>query len=550
MNTIDYQQQCGLTRYPFRDNATLVWTSGSTHGELPNSIFRDAKLTVFSGSISAPQLTAISFDGANAIVSLGGYTLVVPATIGINTYTAKNSTALLCVDIDNDELTNYFTTIGAGAYTFDASCTLCLSCIKVLPPNITRFKLINTLPASTATIYDNSVVGSGVPLVEGTNVGFTVTDNLCNVDVNRGLGAGQYDGCGNDSSNLLTINTLSPDAKGNYLIGNDFCYSTYRTPEGLHLKNTCKPQCTSDDILNTADYYNRVGDLTNQLSTYVGATNNGYNSWLSTIETLESNKNTYALGYVLANASTSANRAKQYHNIGIGLYYPHFKSPSSVLKASYNTSEFQLVPGTYYNNEENTKRVLPDFTPNTNIASELVNCQSTKFYGFVLQQNIASGLLHNNLGSSLYDLHLNLRSTNVGNSGFVLPINPKSFNFTVKYSIQNIHQNPSNLSSAVLSRLVKFDLMFIDPTGATSNVTLNTNVSSLGSILTNQTKCNNVVASYISPGFVNVSMNGLKDNHYYLTLSCPVTVYSAQTINFSASGISGSANKSIIVHFL
>jgi len=553
MQVLEYQNECSQIRYPFRDTATLIWSSGGNSGVLPNNVIVDAQLIALDGIFSSLSLTTIVYSSISWIFNFTGsaslsITIPIPSPACISTFNTSTSTKVLYVDINVTALTTYFTGLSYGTYTFDSSCSICLSCVKLLPPNITRIALINTTSLGITTIYDTGAIlvpGTGLALSEGTNLGFTTTPNTCTFDVNQGLGQGQYDNCP-ASSAILTINEVEADSTGNFVLTNDGCYSSYAGISGLHLQNICNPECTAANIINFADYYNRVTDLTTQMAGYANTTNTNYNTWLTNYTITQNAQLQPSTPYILAQANSITNIVNQYHTIVVGVYYSTNSAITTSLSLSLNTSEFTIVSGTYYLVEDNTKKVQPTpvFSSSTApLFNTSFNCATTTLAGLTLQEAAVSGMSHLNQGTALYDATFLLTTSSVGISGFVLPLNPSNFNFTLAYVVQYIYSVPGNILSPIAYQVVSFDLGFLDPTNTTGNLSLAVS-GIVGTVTLNQTIFDGVTASHSGSGFTSLSINPVNSNHYYLTLTCAATLSGTYPITFTTSGV-GSASKTV-----
>jgi hypothetical protein len=243
MNQLDYQQECSLTRYPFKDGASLRLTNlASTNFSLPNSIIRDAVFTLWDGAVGSIRLSYISyikndkqctlgFTGTGSLQSniraYGKYeprgitTFVGPGIAGQNRVIAR-------VDVDTDELYNLIQELGEQTIDTwtadDNSNSLCVSCLRISAPKINSVTLANTSKTELVTVLNST---SSIGFSEGANVGLTSLNDTVTLNVSRGLGQGLYDGCASDQLLVRRINNTAADTGGRFLLDTDGCYSTY-----------------------------------------------------------------------------------------------------------------------------------------------------------------------------------------------------------------------------------------------------------------------------------------------------------------------------------
>jgi hypothetical protein len=608
MNNLEYQTECSITRYPFKDSSTLIWSNNGETGTLPNDIILDAQLTIPDGNLSDSHiifLYKIETLENNIKIYFGdveyssAYEITISRTdAGIKTYSARKQPEirLLRIDVNVDALNNYFTNLDYGTYLFsdsyDAANMLCKSCLRYLPPNITRIKIENTIPTglsstTTETVYDSiTSPNTEISLAEGANTSFSISGRTNTINIARGLGAGLYDNCDNTSVYLKTINSVQPDLRGNIILNNDNCYSTRYGLQGLYLKNTCKPKCTSDEILDIAYYQNRVTDLANQLENYTYefygdglhpySTNtrgdpDTYMGFLNDYMTSEDQKMWAKNPYLMAHCNTLINKANQYHNITVGIYSPGSYIIRTTLYINGSFQEFQIVPGTIYITEKNVKTNIPDLNLNNSILLERnLTCSETIFTGLVLKQLPATPEgLHNNLGSSLYDMRFDsisytdsFREGNlapyeiVGRSGYILPLNPKSFNYTVAYTAyyEYIYPDPSSITSKYpIKYILEVDIGLYNSDATSGQVSLRVDTGGIGVVTQNKTIFNGETTNFAGIGFANKSIDFSKNNHYFLTIECPefmdgLYIERSFDVKFEGTSDSGNATKTITIH--
>ena len=355
MDALEYQDECSLIRYPFRDGASMLWTNGSASGVLPDTVFRDALLSPTPGSVGNVHLSSIVNNGTNWIVNFSGlaaFSFTINSTSrSISTYTNRTSSGVLTVDIDSFALAQYFSSnsLLIGTYNFDTSCLLCLGCVKLSPPNITRITFSNTSQpnpnASPTSVTVADITVGGIGLSEGTNLAFQVVDQDVVFSVVAGSGQGLYDSCGVNKQPVLTINNTAPSTNGNFYIKTDNCYSLIAGTNALYLVDNCDPECPPSSIVNFAHYINRVVDATTQLNALASLTNTNYNELVANYNSCEASKLAAQTPYILAQASTQTNKVNQFLNITCGIYNPGSIGVGASLSIAYH-SNLSEVAGT------------------------------------------------------------------------------------------------------------------------------------------------------------------------------------------------------------
>ena len=90
MNNLEYTSGNTVTRYPFKDNAPLTWTSypdGET-GELPNNVIKDVRITSQHNDLVTVNLENITYSFADLDSPGPGDAILVSYTVdpklGIN----------------------------------------------------------------------------------------------------------------------------------------------------------------------------------------------------------------------------------------------------------------------------------------------------------------------------------------------------------------------------------------------------------------------------------------------------------------------------------
>ena len=545
MNQLEYQAECALTRYPFRDNATLLWTCSGISGRLNNDIFLDAQVTVFNNLVGTLYLSSIIYNGTDYAFIFSGLASItlVSSSTGFQTLSSRDSAnnVLLALDIDIDALNRYFSDLALvnGTYLFDTTNVLCLACIRLLPPTVNRITLKNTTPGGLVTVDD--VAAGAVNFYEGTNTGFTNVTSLSEqVDISSGLGAGLYNSCPEPGSQILTINNTSPDSLGNFYLQTDSCYSTHAGYSegdvlGLCINNDCLPECTSDNLVNFAHYLNRVTNLSNELTGYIETANTGYNCWLADYSASETDSTVGTAPYILAQSTTVANQTLQFHNITYGIYSPSQVTTTVSLEVSCGSASLTYAAGSNYIVQDNINNKLPDPVVTGNNSTLLTNRalgSNAVFYGgFVLKQAASIS----NTGSNANDVKFSLTSASASRSGFVLPLNPTTFNYNIVYSV---------VVGAVKTITITIDLR--DPSQVISNTTLNINTPGTCKVTRSSLTLNQVTSDMADKGFNNISIDYSKNNTYTLILTC-TDISTTQSLTISGSSSTGATTKTISV---
>jgi len=535
LQSLDYQQECALMRYPFKDNATLVWSDSVVNGELPNNIVIDAQLSIFNGTTGNVKLSSIQVNlNTNWVFTFTGIdTFIISASgSGINTYSVRSTDnhKLLKVDIDSSALTDYFSSISytTGFCTFDSTNLLCISCIRLVSLGVNSISFINTLPNSSPSTL--LTINSGmVNLAEGANTEFDITGNIVQTNVASRLGTGLYDGCISNPLDILTINNTSPTIIGNIFLETDKCYSaTYGGPAALYLSNSCLSECLPVSLVNFANYLNRVTDGTNQLNTLASTAESDYSTFLNNYYAAQALLAAPVLPYIIAQSDTITTSSVQHHNITYGIYNPGPTLSVTVTVNFPGSSTFSLEANSTYIIADNIKTVT-----NSSTISRQIKCNNTIFAGFVAQQSSSTV----NTGSDLNDITLALACSE-GVSGYVFPTDPTTFNYTLSYAYEIING----------VKLITFALNFIDPTQPSSSSTsLSVTLPGGYTLVNSATMFNQVKHTLTGLGFGSTVLNYTNTNQYELSISYPISTTGAQTFTFNGAGSSGSSSKSVTI---
>ena len=536
MNLLEYQNECSLIRYPFKDIAALLWSDNSSTGTLPNNIILDACLSVFDNSTGTIGLSSIVYDGQSWVLNFTGIAdiaITIGSLTGINTLASRSSdnNKLLRLDIDVDALAGYFTSnnLLSGTYTFDSSNVICISCIKFLNIGVKEITLINTTPAGSDTILN---ITDTLNIIEGTNTQFLINNNTVTTNVSSGLGAGLFDGCLESGNQILTINNTPPDTYGNVFISTDNCYSL-RTAlvtdqPSLIIDNTCIPECVADSITSFANYINRVTNGALQLSNYALAAQTNYQTLLNNYYTNEDAKTAPQSPYLLAQSSTAGNNSTLYHNITYGIYSPSKNNTPASVSAGYAESLI-LVPNSSYIIQNNVKTVVSS----PNISTRNLNANSVVYAGFVLAQDVNTI----NTGDPVNDVTIVLTSNN-SISGYVLPLNPKTFNYNIGYTY----------TPSTGTKTINIVIDLIDYTQPTSSLTsLHITMPGTFSIARSTLMLNNQPVNLTDKGFNNQTINFSQTNRYILEITCDALLTGSNQITFTGTSGTGSASKTITI---
>ena len=539
MDILDYQDECSIIHYPFQDSAALSWTNGTNIGQFPNNIILDASLTIFSSTIFQPVLTSFVVSGLPGTTTFN-FTNSLSVTCtqlnggNIQTFVSTDGNNILRLDVDTNALYNYVNNLGwTGTFTFkDSSAILCVSCIKLLPPAITSISLKNTLQTvwtegiSEAALA--TITSGGISFMEGANLQLTLSNNVVTMNVSPGAGEGLYDNCPDSNQAVVTINNQQPSSLGAFFLENDGCYSVIPGVNGASLYNSCQATCAQQDLINLANYTNRITDATNQVNTNI---TNAAVSGSNLCDTYDSLQSTPQSPYILAQTNPSANAIHQFNNLTCGIYNPGPTNATLGLIFNHDSS-YTVTPGTFYItiNGENVKQP----NPNTVLLSgAVVGCTSVSYLGLVLQSPISQL----NYGSTINDVTFQLFNGAEQISGCGMAMNPLAFNFNYNYTVL---YNGTGIT-------ISLTLDLIDPTQPTSaSTSLQFSLPGYFTIENSILTSNNTPTTITTAGFTQ-TLNYTVGNQYNIVMSMPATVTGIQVISIIASNTSGSTSKSISI---
>lgn len=246
--------------YPLAEGVTGFDTSGTV--KLPNDFIVDMTWSVNTvGTISVDKfhIFSIAVFSTGVVIEFGydGISVGI-TTIDKVTFTPDSSYNILGAGILKDS--KGIVTIGSldtlretitGDVRFDLTGSrLVPTVIKRALKNVTGVYVRNS--SEISSLYQGDVV-----LQSGLNVTFTATSvlDLTTITINAIPGEGEQppgineDESGNTINPLLTINGISPDAKGNFTLEGDTCIKFNELSAELEMLNDCSsPCCGCDDL--------------------------------------------------------------------------------------------------------------------------------------------------------------------------------------------------------------------------------------------------------------------------------------------------------------
>jgi len=530
MDQLDYQTECALINYPFKDSCSFLWSSGIYTGTLPKTVILDAVLTIGGSTIIQPTLNTIVYSGSSWVFNFSNsLSFTVTDVGGISTFAASTGYYILRIDIDTDSLANYFSTLSAGTYTFDSSCKLCVSSIKLLPPNITELKLWNTSQdnwlSSPSQLEVIDVVSGNLNLAEGSNFQIIPKSYGVTTNVLPNKGEGLFDSCSPITPAILTINNAQPNSTNNISISAGSCYSIMPSTNSLILSNNCDASCSPTVLVDFAHYLNRITDGTVQLNTYASTLNTIYNELLSDYSTsLTTPKNPY----IVVQNIPQSNKVNNYFNITCGIYNPSPVASIINIDAIYSSS-FSVVTKSGYANINNNRIGIEDPTLISGVAAVIHNItvppNSVSYVGFVLQAPLLA--IISDITVTLSNV---VGGTPIPVSSYIVSTSTSSFNYNISYSV-------------VTEGLNKIISMFVDlydntyPTSSSTTLTITppgyftTTISNL--------IADSVTTTQSANGFSGISLDYTKINQYQFVISCAASVTGNQIVNISGFDTSG-----------
>lgn len=554
MDVLEFQDECSLISFPFRDGSSLTWTDNqSNSGTFPNTIILDAVYTTAPPASPTPiGLIGISFQSIISGVTqwkfefVGNYNINVEVNLngtetGIVTYSGASNDSIkayISVDIDVGEFNTYMSQFSLPTHLYQLDFdgytpnNLCLTCYRILPPGVIQITLDNTTLAGSTQIYQTNSEQDTLALYEGANIDFAPTGNNVLLSVTRGAGEGLYNGCVLPGNQITTINGVGATTEGNFLLNTDYCYSADAGTGGLYIANSCQPECTAQDITNMADYYNRVSNLANQLSVYLVTSQTQYINLLDDYYNLETVKMDAQNPYVQAVCNSLSNAISQFHNVSIGLYSPSLTQVDAELSITYDTTAltYQPASGFVTQNGVNTKLADPVFSENTaEMFNRNLSCNSVMYAGFTVYQP---------LNTPIEDVTINMTSPGNGNSGYILPLNPTVFDFSVQYQV--------DVTS--VRKVVTLNLTFVDITQPIAITSLNTAITGSYQFVSNQLFINNAQTILTSSSFENQTVDFSQSNSMQLIISYLLSDVSSPTITFTGVSATGSVSKTVTLN--
>jgi hypothetical protein len=524
MDTLDYFSGNSLTRFPFKDGATLVWTiSGGDAGALPNTIVLDAAVSVVGTTIVQPTLQTIAYNGSVCVINFSnGFSFTIPNSGLIEDIISVVGNNTMSLTVDSAQCYSYFISLGANLYTFDNSCLLCVSCIKLLPPLVTEVSFLNTTQSPWTAVPSYAVVANissgNVSVSEGTNLQFTDKQGNIIWDVLARKGQGLYDACTAKSSSIFTINNTTPNKQGNYFLDTSKCISTRASEHGLHINNSCGPACGPDSLISLAHYMNRITDGASQVyNSVVAGPYATYTELLASFSELTSDRPITLLAQATLQDGV-------YANITCGIYNQTGTAKTGKLTVSY-PSTFTPVAKTTYFIQQNKKAVLPNPASGDVILNTTLPCTSVIYAGTVINLNDLTNYLDG--------------------VTFALTVNDLD---TAAYTFASAGHVSGDYSYSIIRgtshNIISISVMLTDPSKAVQSTSVTASVPS-GFTTANNLITNGNVAVLSGLGFSGVDIDFAKSNTYELLLSCPNTTTGAKTVTISGTSTTGSFTHTI-----
>ena len=575
MKQLDYQQECALMRYPFKDNAPLTWTNGSDSGVLPNTIFLDAAVALANSNYAGIYILSIQktsdthyyvdFRGDGDVLST--LNINTPGLTGINTFQYTQFGDTLRVDIDMDAFVEYFTEIGlSGYYMFGSDNKLCASCYRFLPPKVTQVSLKNTSQSiwnddpTQVTVLNTTAT---LALAEGTNLQFKAQPSGMGVGVTSNAGQGLYNGCPTYESTVLTINNTKSNTINNFSLATDGCYSTTPAVHGLALKNACDATCTPQTLINFAHYLNRVTDAAVQLNEYAGTLTDNYDAlkagYVSELTTVK--RPNLSVQNIL-----QTNKVNRYYNITCAIYNSGAVPVKVRLTAKYPTSH-TAVTGKSYATIGNERSTIADPVLISGtavlITDKILPPSSTSYVGFILQAPLSSTISDvlfdlSTIGSAtaIVDSYL-LPGTTINTTTTLVGGLPVTKDITTGAGGTFIYYTNYAVSTVGAEKIIAFTISLADHKYPSDDIT-NLRVqapSYFNKADVIRLNANGVVYQAFtgSPesiglnGFTHVPIDFSKSAVFHLSLVCPSSVSGNQTIVITGNNSSNVMSRTLTI---
>lgn len=451
MNNLDYTSGNALSKYPFKDNAELTWTSDNggspTAGYFPNNIVLDARIVQkthyadfylelaelrysvlnFNSPTSADYCDFVFFIQDGTEIS----ELVVKVYYGQTSGLTQTSTTLVQLEVDMTAFVSFLKadlTAVDETVLFGEGNDFCLA-TTVFPAPLATITFSNQLDADTQEIFEPKSSGT-IKFEEGSNIDLSGSTSLT-FDLIPGGGSGLYDACANLGSVIRTINGIASDAFHNFSLTKDACYDLTPGVNSLTLGNHCKPECSEEELKNFAHYINRIKDGVVTTTDIVSELKERYDELVTKyVNVVDLSKKAKPV-FINAEATASHNRVYDFNSLTAGIYSPNKLPVNPVdLVVSYNTSVYSYVANTSYITQKNAKLALP--TPG--FTGQTLGCNGVIYSGLVLAtQKINKDTSRVNLGDPIYDVIFNM--TAGANGGYaVVPLLCGSPNFGLNYS--------------------------------------------------------------------------------------------------------------------
>lgn len=384
---LEYLSGNCLAKYPFKDECTLLSGDGFS---LPESYIADLQLSY--GEQVPFRAYLYSFGIVSGVVTLvfkfadqDGSDIGTPVSVSFNTPLAEfslvesfTSDGIIRLVVGTDFVTSPADL--ATTYWTIASAEIAQSATVQPVPKVTSIKLYNN-GTLFKTIATSDVV---FELETGNNFAFVNADNQAKLDVIPEAGAGLYDPCGSDSV-IKSINGLTPNQIGNFLMFADDCYEVKRGTQGspswvydygLTFNNICAPKCTAAQMANFAHYLNRVQDGMNTIATHAADVANELKTQIADYVTFSITLKNRPYAKITYEKFQSSDPAYFYYSVVVGFYNP---TPDPISVSITATSGAPVVAGSIRYKSSEVSKIL-----STLAYSGMVPCISASKFEYTI----------------------------------------------------------------------------------------------------------------------------------------------------------------------
>lgn len=260
MEVLEYRGQNEITAYPFIDGSPLI--DDSLSYTIPENLFIECLIfepdTTYEVYLSRLQSTGGNILATFSKVTDDSVVLVfsipkVSATAG-TLYIASSGVKSGKL-IFGSGITDFLDLPVVIDETFDFS----FSSDKT--PLINSLSVTGVVDVNEIS-FDNGLTykaGPEITIKAGANVQFEQGENKIFVDVVPGAGTGLFDECSLYPDAIKSINGISGENR-RFRISSGECYQHIPITNGLHISNTCSPDCTAEDFIKVGYYMNRLSD--------------------------------------------------------------------------------------------------------------------------------------------------------------------------------------------------------------------------------------------------------------------------------------------------